>query len=167
MSTRNAPAAVPAAAGREHKARAIGLERDTVASADRLLISFDIDGTLSVGDPPGPITLPMVAEAQARGHVIGSASDRTLSEQRQIWTAAGISVDFMCNKHLLPQHIAGFGCRRMLHIGDTTNDEYYAGLAGLEFVHVNAMTSDWSAFLADVEQPHRPDRHTGTVGPAG
>lgn len=136
-----------------------------MANPDRLLISFDIDGTLAVGDPPGPITLQMVAATQARGHVIGSASDRTLSEQRQIWAAAGISVDFMCNKHQLPQHITGFGCRRMVHIGDTTNDAYYAGLAGLEFVHVNDLTSDWSTFLADVEQPLRADRPADPVGP--
>ena len=104
-----------------------------MANLDRLLISFDIDGTLAVGDPPGPITLQMVAATQARGHVIGSASDRTLSEQRQIWAAAGISVDFMCNKHQLPQHITGFGCRRMVHIGDTFVDAHYARLHGFEF----------------------------------
>lgn len=136
-----------------------------MVSPDRLLISFDIDGTLAVGDPPGPVTLQMVAVAQSRGHVIGSASDRTLSEQRQIWAEAGISVDFMCNKHLLTQHISAFDCRRMLHIGDTTSDEYYAGLAGLEFVNVNILTSDWSAFLAEVEQRPRPDRRGHSVLP--
>jgi hydroxymethylpyrimidine pyrophosphatase-like HAD family hydrolase len=36
------------------------------------LISFDIDGTLVVGDPPGLITLDMVRQAQASGYLIGS-----------------------------------------------------------------------------------------------
>jgi phosphoglycolate phosphatase-like HAD superfamily hydrolase len=98
-----------------------------------LLVSFDIDGTLEAGDPPGPVTFALVAEARARGYVIGSASDRTLSEQRAIWQQAGIRPDFTCHKHRLKESTAPFGCQRMLHIGDTSLDEYYARLAGFEF----------------------------------
>ena len=65
------------------------------------LISFDIDGTLEVGDPPGVITMEMVRRAQRLGHLIGSCSDRTLSSQRQIWEAHRIQVDFMVLKHQL------------------------------------------------------------------
>ena len=32
-----------------------------------ILISFDIDGTLEVGDPPGILTMAMVRRAQKRG----------------------------------------------------------------------------------------------------
>ena len=40
------------------------------------LISFDIDGTLEAGDPPGPITMDMVRTIKALGYVIGSGSDQ-------------------------------------------------------------------------------------------
>ena len=32
-----------------------------------ILISFDIDGTLEVGDPPGILTMEMVRSAQQKG----------------------------------------------------------------------------------------------------
>lgn len=98
-----------------------------------LLVSFDIDGTLEAGDPPGPVTFGLVTEARALGCVIGSASDRTLSEQRAIWQQAGIRPDFTCHKHRLKESTVHFGCQRLLHIGDTSLDEYYARLAGFEF----------------------------------
>ena len=97
------------------------------------LVSFDIDGTLEAGDPPGPVTFAQVADLQARGCIIGSASDRTVSEQRNIWLQAGISVDFTCHKHRLLESTAHFDCQRMLHIGDTSLDAYYARQAGFEF----------------------------------
>ncbi len=50
-----------------------------------VLVSFDIDGTMEAGEPPGPVTFAMVAEAKSRGYIVGSASDRTLSERRAIW----------------------------------------------------------------------------------
>lgn len=74
-----------------------------------------------------------MAQARARGCVIGSASDRTLSEQSVIWQEAGIRPDFTCHKHRLKESTAHFGCQRMLHVGDTPLDEYYARLAGFEF----------------------------------
>ena len=46
------------------------------------LISFDIDGTLVTGDGPGPITLEMVRRAAEHGHIIGSASDRSVANQK-------------------------------------------------------------------------------------
>jgi hypothetical protein len=98
------------------------------------LVSFDIDGTLEAGDPPGLITFAQVAAMKERGYVIGSASDRTLSEQRAIWARAGIAVDFTCHKHRLLASTAHFACQRMLHIGDTDLDAYYARLAGFEFL---------------------------------
>ena len=44
-----------------------------------VLISFDIDGTLELGDPPGVPTMDMVRLVQEKGFLIGSCSDRTLS----------------------------------------------------------------------------------------
>src|SRR5271156_3496569 len=104
-----------------------------------ILVSFDIDGTLIAGDPPGPILFEHVAACKARGYVIGSSSDRTLSEQRHIWASGGVEVDFMCNKHRMIETTAPFKVTRRLHIGDTNSDEYYAKLAGFEFLYVTEL----------------------------
>jgi hypothetical protein len=102
----------------------------------RTLISFDIDGTLVAGDPPGPVTFDMVWAAKSRGYVIGSSSDRTIREQRAIWQLAEIEVDFVCNKHRMAETVAAFECATKLHVGDTSSDEYYARLAGFDFYDV-------------------------------
>jgi len=115
-------------------------ERQTV------LVSFDIDGTLEIGDPPGPIGLDLVRQAQAQGYVVGSSSDRTVADQRRLWEVAGLETDFVGHKHHLEATKARFDCARLVHIGDTPVDEYYATLAGFEF---------WYAL--DVPEP-------GTVG---
>jgi hypothetical protein len=107
-----------------------------------ILVSFDIDGTLEAGDPRGPITFANVLAARERGYIIGSSSDRTLSEQRVLWAAAGIEPDFMCNKPQMVSSTEHFEVSRRLHIGDTTSDEYYAGLAGFEFVHVDDLPAE-------------------------
>jgi len=78
--------------------------------------------------------LEMVRESKRRGHVVGSASDRTLLEQRRLWEKAGIEVDFVSHKHFLEDTKASFPSDRLIHIGDTDVDEYYALLAGFEFL---------------------------------
>jgi hypothetical protein len=120
-------------------------------AVQQILFSFDIDGTLAAGDPPGPITFAMVAAVRERGHLVGSASDRTLSEQRALWESAGIPVDFICHKHRLADATAKFSCSGMLHIGDTSTDEYYAGLAGFNFCYVTDMPASWEEFIGQQE----------------
>ena len=116
-----------------------------------ILVSFDIDGTLETGDPPGPVPLHLVTEAKRRGYVVGSASDRTLAEQRRMWAAAGVAVDFVGHKHHLTEVTSPFGCTRLVHIGDTFVDQHYAQVAGFEFWHVDALptplTAEWLNFL--------------------
>lgn len=109
--------------------------------ADLTLVSFDIDGTLAVGEPPGPISFDMVREAIRRGHIVGSASDRTVLEQERMWATAGIDVAFMTHKHHLESVRDRFGCARHIHIGDTGVDAFYARLAGFEFFDVDALPS--------------------------
>jgi hypothetical protein len=98
-----------------------------------VLVSFDIDGTLEIGDPPGPIGLDLVRLARERGYVIGTSSDRTVADQRRLWELAGLEADFVGHKHHLEATRARFDCDRLVHIGDTHVDEYYATLAGFEF----------------------------------
>ncbi len=60
-----------------------------------VLVSFDIDGTLEDGDPPGPLEMALVRRAQALGYLIGSASDRTIREQSRMWAKREITPDFV------------------------------------------------------------------------
>ena len=98
------------------------------------LISFDIDGTLEVGDPPGCITLDMVRAAQASGCIIGSCSDRTVSNQKRIWETAGIAMEFTVLKHQLDAVKEQFPAEDYYHIGDTDLDRQYAERNGFHFL---------------------------------
>jgi hypothetical protein len=48
------------------------------------LISFDIDGTLDVGESPGLIPMELVRQAKQLDCLIGSCSDRLLRDQRRL-----------------------------------------------------------------------------------
>ena len=98
------------------------------------LISFDIDGTLEVGDPPGCITLDMVRAAKASGCIIGSCSDRTVSNQQRIWETAGIDMEFTVLKHQLDAVKEQFPAENYYHIGDTDLDRQYAERNGFHFL---------------------------------
>ena len=102
------------------------------------LISFDIDGTLEVGDPPGIITMDMVRVIKALGYVIGSGSDRPLSYQRQLWESHHIVVGFTALKHRLADVKAQFQAEVYYHVGDTDMDRFFAERAGFRFVKADA-----------------------------
>ena len=57
-----------------------------------VVVSFDIDGTMVFGHPPGPIALGFVRAVVAAGHVVGSASDRTAGDQSSLWAAHDVDV---------------------------------------------------------------------------
>ena len=97
------------------------------------LISFDIDGTLETGDPPGIITIARVREVQALGYIIGSCSDRTVGMQQRMWEKHSIVVAFTVLKHRLDQVKAEFNAEHYFHIGDTNVDKYYAELNGFTY----------------------------------
>jgi hypothetical protein len=97
------------------------------------LISFDIDGTLETGDPPGCITMERVRKAQELGYIIGSCSDRTVSTQQRMWMQHGITVAFTVLKHRLDQVRAEFNAEQYFHIGDTNIDKYHAELNGFTY----------------------------------
>ena len=98
------------------------------------LISFDIDGTLEVGDPPGEITMDLVRLAQQLGYLIGSCSDRTLSAQQRIWSDHHIAVDFTVLKHQLSWVKAAYDAEEYYHVGDSEIDRYFCGQAGFRFL---------------------------------
>jgi hypothetical protein len=100
-----------------------------------ILISFDIDGTLEVGDPPGVLTMDQVRMVLGEEFIIGSCSDRPMSAQRAIWEQHGIPYDFVIPKHMLSEVKAKFEADRYFHIGDREDlDRKYALEAGFEFL---------------------------------
>lgn len=115
------------------------------------LISFDIDGTLEFGDPPGGITVEMVRRAKELGFLIGSCSDRFPSAQQALWDKHSVEVDFVAAKHMLDDVRARFEAHRYVHIGDRDLDKQLAERAGFEFWwdHEGA-TEPWLAWLEDL-----------------
>ena len=108
------------------------------------LISFDIDGTLEVGDPPGGVTMDMVRKVQGMGYLIGSCSDRTVSEQRRIWRDHGIKVEFTVLKHRLDEVKERFQVDEYYHVGDTEADRRASVQAGFNFLPVDAAIARFS-----------------------
>jgi hypothetical protein len=102
------------------------------------LISFDIDGTLEVGDPPGLISSEMVRQVKRLGYLIGSCSDRPVSYQRQLWQRLDIAVDFTVLKHRLADVRLRFPADAYYHIGDTDVDDLFAREAGFRFLWADA-----------------------------
>ena len=80
--------------------------------------------------------MEMVRQAQGHGYLIGSCSDRTVSEQQRIWERHGISVGFTVLKHRLGEVKTLFPADRYYHIGDTEIDRRAALQAGCEFLAV-------------------------------
>tara|TARA_Y100000588_G_scaffold260827_1_gene275398 strand:- start:2824 stop:3213 length:390 start_codon:yes stop_codon:yes gene_type:complete len=115
--------------------------------AVRRLISFDIDGTLEVGDPPGVIPLSAVRRARHLGFVIGSCSDRPISYQQGLWEKHDVPMQFTVLKQQLAIVRADFDVDYYLHIGDTEVDEMMAKGAGFDFLH--SIDDDVEAFMSE------------------
>ena len=98
------------------------------------LLSFDIDGTLEIGDPPGIIPIALVRRARQLGYLIGTCSDRPISVQQALWERLELVADFTVLKHRLADVRRRFDVARYYHIGDTDIDEHFATLAGFEFL---------------------------------
>jgi len=118
----------------------------------RILLSFDIDGTLETGDPPGPVTLEMVRRAKELGCIIGSASDRSVRAQQMMWDKNEIEVDFVSNKHVLIEIKERFEADWYLHMGDRNLDEQFAREAEFDFIWMDeAATEPWLAKIDEKE----------------
>lgn len=102
------------------------------------LISFDIDGTLEVGGPTGHVTMNLVRKAKELGYIIGSCSDRTISNQQRLWRDNDIPMEFTVLKHQLDLVKAEFDAEEYYHIGDTGLDRMLAEQAGSEYLMPDA-----------------------------
>ena len=118
------------------------------------LISFDIDRTLEIGEPPGVIPMSLVRAAKAQGWLIGSCSDRTASAQELMWQQHNIEADFWVVKNQLALVRERFEAACYVHIGDTEVDRFYATRAGFDFLHVSELTS--APWLGFETLSHRP-----------
>ena len=120
----------------------------------KMLLSFDIDGTLETGDPPGPITLDMVLRAKDMGCIIGSSSDRSKSAQIDMWERNNIEVDFVSNKHVLIEIKHRFEADYYLHMGDRGLDRQFAREAEFDFMWMDeAATEPWIAVMENWDKP--------------
>ena len=110
-----------------------------------ILISFDIDGTLEIGDPPGPLTMEMVRIVRDKGFVIGTCSDRPPSSQRTLFAEHDIDVDFAVAKHLLAGVKTEFEADAYYHIGDREDlDRQMALRVGFDFLWPDeAAAKEW------------------------
>src|SRR5437762_12719223 len=102
------------------------------------LVSFDIDGTLEVGDPPGVVSIALVRLAKRRGYLVGSCSDRAVAYQQELWRRLEIAADFTVLKHPLTDVKALFGAAADFHVGDTDFDAFYPFEAGFSFLRARA-----------------------------
>ena len=101
-------------------------------------VSFDTDGTLEIGEPPGIVTIEMIHAARRLGYLVGSCSDRPISYQEAMWEELRIVPDFTALKHRLDQVKARFPDAAYYHIGDTDTDERFALAAGFRFLKADA-----------------------------
>ena len=108
------------------------------------LISFDIDGTMEFGSPPGHITLDHVRKAKELGYIVGSTSDRPISNQEELWKQHDIEVDFVALKHQLAEVKERFEPDECLHVGDTEMDRFFAAQAGFDFLSIHEVPEDGS-----------------------
>ena len=99
-----------------------------------ILVSFDIDGTLEIGQPPGIVPIALVRRAQQLGYLIGSCSDRPISYQQAMWERIQIVADFTALKHRLDDVKARLPDAAYYHIGDTDLDHFFATSAGFRFL---------------------------------
>ena len=112
------------------------------------LISFDIDGTLEVGEPRGSITMDFVRAVQRMGYIIGSCSDRPLSFQQKMWQEHEIVVDFTVLKQNLDDVKARFDADTYTHIGDSEADEFFALKSGFRFIEIDTM--EWAEWRENI-----------------
>ena len=102
------------------------------------LISFDIDGTMEFGDPPGILTEEVVNYFRDRGAMVGSASDRPVSSQRSMWKQYGFELDFAILKlHMKTLRTEYPEFTSYWHVGDRPLDQQNAKEAEFTFFWVD------------------------------
>jgi hypothetical protein len=120
-----------------------------------MLVSFDIDGTLETGEPPGAVPIALVRRAKGQGYLVGSCSDRPVSHQQEMWERQQIAVDFTVLKHRLADVKARFQAAAYYHVGDTDTDEFFATAAGFRFLRADTVAHGSSSLTLFAGPPGR------------
>ena len=123
------------------------------STAPRVVVSFDIDGTMEFGQPPGPVPAAVARELFVRGYIVGVASDWPRSSQQPLWSSHGMEPHFVGGKHHLHEVRAEFEADHYIHVGDTEVDERYAVLAGFAFIHVDDLVEPVVADSIHLQEP--------------
>ena len=116
-----------------------------------IVVSFDIDGTLEIGEPPGVVPIALIRMAKRLGYLVGSCSDRPLTYQQAVWERLGIAPDFMVLKHRLADVRRRFAPAAYYHIGDSDTDARYASAAGFRFLEADPVAH--AAWVAELFGP--------------
>lgn len=116
-----------------------------------IVVSFDIDGTLEIGEPPGVVPIALIRTAKRLGYLVGSCSDRPLTYQQAVWERLGIAPDFMVLKHRLADVRRRFAAAAYYHIGDSDTDARYASVAGFRFLEADPVAH--AAWVAELFGP--------------
>jgi len=99
-----------------------------------MLLAFDVDGTMSWGSPPGPITPELLKALKAERHLIVGASGHAPEFQVKEFADRGIALDACPTKSLegLRKVKEEFKADRYILVGDSPTDRETALDAGYE-----------------------------------
>lgn len=100
------------------------------------VIGFDCDGTLSIGDPPGPIKLSALRDLKQRGWTVGVISDAATREK--VKDAFHDEADFFLTKpKAKAMTIVGKNFDERIYVGNSTADEKAAKKADWKYMNAN------------------------------
>jgi FMN phosphatase YigB (HAD superfamily) len=103
------------------------------------VISFDLDGTLSFGEPQGPIQPWHLKKLKEEGVIIGGASGKAIEYQSCRWQENAVEPDFVIKK----DEVSGWekikevfaDSKEYIHVGDTLDDKAIAESVGFRFMY--------------------------------
>lgn len=97
----------------------------------RVLVSFDVDGTLEISD--GPIPISTLEKLKRVGWIVGIAGNYSKFQQ----LCPQFQLDFYGTKEILSKLKSQFNPDLAIHVGDTEDDRARARAAGFCFIHAN------------------------------
>lgn len=100
----------------------------------KVVISFDLDGTLSFGDPPGPIEPEHLNKLKKGKYTIGGASGKEIEYQKKKWEENGITPQFIVKKQKMKK-LKKMNADKYIHVGDMEDDAELADNAGFRFLN--------------------------------